>query len=41
MYVGCLALAWFNVKASVGANVALALFFALPPSLMKKRSSPY
>ncbi len=39
MYAFCLVLAWFNVKASVAANIALALFFALPPSLMKKRDS--
>lgn len=39
LYMGCLVLAWFSVKASVLANVALALFFALPPSLMKKRDS--
>ena len=38
-YAACLVLAWFSVKASVAANVALALFFALPPSLMKKRNS--
>ena len=39
MYAGCLLLAWFSVRASVAANVALALFFALPPSLMKRNDS--
>lgn len=39
MYTICLVLAWFSVKASVLANIALALFFALPPSLMKKRGA--
>jgi TMEM175 potassium channel family protein len=37
MYVACLVIAWFNVRASIAANAALALFFALPPSVMKKR----
>lgn len=36
MYVACFVIAWFNVRASLAANVALALFFALPPSVMKK-----
>jgi len=40
MYLACLVIAWFNVRASIVANSALALFFALPPSLMKPRSSP-
>ncbi|HEY7405311.1 MAG TPA: TMEM175 family protein [Candidatus Angelobacter sp.] len=39
IYASCLVLAWFSVKASVAANIALALFFALPPSLMKKHNS--
>ena len=37
MYAICLALAWVDVRASVSVNVALALFFALPPALMKKK----
>jgi len=37
LYLACFVIAWFNVRASVAANVALALFFALPPSIMKKR----
>jgi uncharacterized membrane protein len=36
VYLGCFVLAWFNVRASILANTALALFFVLPPSLMKK-----
>ena len=39
LYLGCMALAWINVPVSVAANIALALYFALPPSLMKKRST--
>jgi uncharacterized membrane protein len=41
LYAVCLAIAWFNVRASVVANTALALFFVLPPSLMKKHPSLY
>lgn len=42
MYLVCFALAWINVHASMLTNVALALFFALPPSLIRKRTaSPY
>jgi uncharacterized membrane protein len=41
LYAACLVIAWFNVRASVIANTALALFFVLPPSLMKKHPSPY
>lgn len=42
MYLGCLALAWVNVRVSIASNIALAIFFALPPSLLRKRaSSPY
>ena len=42
MYLACLALAWVNVRVSIAANISLALFFALPPSLLRKRtSSPY
>jgi uncharacterized membrane protein len=36
MYVLCFALAWFDVRVSLGVNVALAIFFALPPSLMRR-----
>src|SRR5262249_33513369 len=39
IYARSLVLAWFSVKVSVVANVALALYFALPPSLMKKHDS--
>ena len=42
LYLVCLALAWINVRASIAANISLALYFALPPSLLRKRSaSPY
>ena len=42
MYLICLALAWVNVRASITTNIALALFFALPASLLRKRNvSPY
>ena len=40
MYVACLFLAWIDVRMSVGLNVALAIYFALPPSLMRGRNSP-
>lgn len=36
MYLACLVIALFNVRAGVAANAALALFFALPPTVMKK-----
>jgi uncharacterized membrane protein len=36
MYLLCLALAFVNVRVSLGVNVALAIFFALPPSMMRK-----
>ncbi|HLW54850.1 MAG TPA: TMEM175 family protein [Candidatus Angelobacter sp.] len=36
IYGLCLALAWVDVRVSIGVNVAVALFFALPPSLMKR-----
>jgi len=36
MYGACLVTALFNVRASVAANVALALFFALPPTVVRK-----
>ena len=42
MYLGCLALAWVNVHASMLGNVALALYFSLSPSLLRKRGdSPH
>jgi uncharacterized membrane protein len=40
LYLACFVIAWFNVRTSVIANTALAVFFALPPSLMKKSSPP-
>ena len=39
LYLACLIIAWYNVRASVLANTALALFFALPASLMQKRTA--
>ncbi|HEY5030370.1 MAG TPA: TMEM175 family protein [Candidatus Angelobacter sp.] len=39
LYLACFVIAWFNVRASVIANTALALFFVLPPSLMKRGTS--
>jgi uncharacterized membrane protein len=40
LYAVCLVIAWFNVRASVIANTALAVFFALPPSVIRRRSRP-
>jgi uncharacterized membrane protein len=37
LYAVCLVIAWFNVRASVIANTALAVFFALPPSVIRRR----
>ena len=39
VYLICLGLAWINVRASISLNVALALFFALPASLVRKRQT--
>ena len=39
LYLACLVIAWYHVRASVIANTALALSFALPPSLMGKRNA--
>jgi len=36
MYVLCFVLAWFDVRVSLAVSVALAIFFALPPSLMRR-----
>jgi uncharacterized membrane protein len=36
MYAVCLVLAYVDVRASLGVNVALAVYFALPPSLVRK-----
>jgi hypothetical protein len=32
LYLACFALAYINVAASLALNVALAIFFALPPN---------
>lgn len=36
MYALCLALAFVDVRVSLGVNVALAIYFALPPSMVRK-----
>jgi uncharacterized membrane protein len=36
LYVLCFVLAWIDVRVSLGVNVALAIYFALPPGLMKR-----
>jgi len=36
LYLFCAALAWISVPASLGANVVLATFFAIPPSHASK-----
>lgn len=38
MYILCFLLAWVDVRVSLGVNIALAVYFALPPGLMKKRT---
>jgi TMEM175 potassium channel family protein len=39
IYLLCLALVWVNIRVSLAVNVALAIFFALPPSLLRPRSA--
>jgi uncharacterized membrane protein len=39
MYLVCLVLAFVDVRLSLGVNVALAIYFALPPSLMRKANA--
>jgi uncharacterized membrane protein len=39
MYVVCLGLAFVDVRVSIGVNVALAVFFALPPNLVRGADS--
>ena len=36
LYLGCLALAWISVPASLAMNLALACFFALPPHVASR-----
>jgi uncharacterized membrane protein len=36
MYAVCLVLAYVDVRLSLGVNIALAIYFALPPSLMRR-----
>lgn len=40
MYLVCLVLAFVDVRLSIGVNVALAIYFALPPGLLNKADSP-
>jgi uncharacterized membrane protein len=37
IYLICLALAWVSVKASLALSIGIAVFFALPPSLLGRR----
>lgn len=39
MYVGCFVVSWIDVRASIVLGAALAIYFALPPSLIRKRSA--
>ncbi len=38
-YLGCVALAWVSVTASLAVNIILACFFALPPDFKARRES--
>jgi uncharacterized membrane protein len=40
VYLLCFGLAWINVRASITLNAALAVFFALPASLVRRRQIP-
>jgi uncharacterized membrane protein len=40
VYLLCFGLAWINVRASITLNGTLALFFALPASMVRKRQTP-
>jgi uncharacterized membrane protein len=40
IYLVCFVLAWVDVRISLALNVALAMFFALPPSMMRRGTSP-
>jgi uncharacterized membrane protein len=39
MYILCMALAFVDVRASLALNVALAVYFALPPNLVKRNDT--
>lgn len=39
VYGICLLLAWFSVPVSLGLNVALAIFFVFPPSLLHRATT--
>ncbi len=38
-YLGCVALAWVSVTASLAVNIILPVFFALPPDFKARRES--
>jgi uncharacterized membrane protein len=39
IYLICFVLAWVDVRISLALNIALAIFFALPPSMMRREDS--
>jgi hypothetical protein len=39
LYLICFIIAWFDARASIMTNAAIAAFFALAPGLMEKRAS--
>jgi uncharacterized membrane protein len=39
IYLICFVLAWVDVRISLAVNVALAIFFALPPGVVRGKSS--
>jgi hypothetical protein len=39
LYLACFVLAYVNVAASLALNVALAIFFALPPSVVVREKA--
>jgi uncharacterized membrane protein len=39
-YAVCFALVWVDVRASLAANIILAIYFLLPPSLLRKQEHP-
>jgi uncharacterized membrane protein len=38
LYLGCVALAWFNVHGSLFVNLALTLLYAMPPRMVREQS---
>jgi uncharacterized membrane protein len=39
MYILCFIVAWFDVRVSIALSVALAIFYALPPGLIRKSTT--